>query len=150
MFKKIFFILAMVMTALVGCSGAGEGNLNENQSNMAVLEVHLTVNPENPEVNEEVTFKAHVTQGEENVEDANEVMFEIIESGQDTSEMVEGDYLGEGVYSIEKNFLHEGKYFVVAHVTARDMHTMPRVEFHVGSQEVEASEEESNEGSHNH
>ena len=38
-----------------------------------MIEVKLTISPEKGQVNEPITFEAKVTQGEENVEDADEV-----------------------------------------------------------------------------
>ena len=37
----------------------------------------------------------------------------------------------KGVYYIEKNFNELGSYYIIAHVTARGMHNMPKVEIEV-------------------
>ncbi|MFB3161963.1 FixH family protein [Neobacillus sp. 179-J 1A1 HS] len=82
-------------------------------------------------VNKEVFIEAHVTQGNEKVEDAKKVEFEIWKSDEETHEKVLCEHQGNGIYSISKNFSVEGDYFVIAHVTARDMHNMPKKEFTV-------------------
>ena len=76
-------------------------------------------------------IEAVVTQGKENVEDANKVEFEIRKSGQETNEKIIGKHQGNGIYSINKTFQEAGDYSIIAHVTARDMHNMPKKEFTV-------------------
>lgn len=46
-----------------------------------------------------------------------------------------GKHQGEGVFSITKTFQEVGDYTVIAHVTARDMHNMPKKEFIVEAYE---------------
>lgn len=48
-----------------------------------------------------------------------------------THEKVLGEHLGNGVYVVTTTFQEAGNYFVIAHVTARDMHNMPKMEFTV-------------------
>ena len=63
------------------------------------LEVELTVT-ESVEVNEAVTMEALVTQGEEGVEDADEVVFEIWEEGkQDKGEKIDSVNEKKGIYT---------------------------------------------------
>jgi uncharacterized protein YcfL len=124
-------IIAFFLLLLVGCQSNNEENHSYHDTNVSAIEVHLTVNPENPALHEKVTFQAHVSQGGENVEDANEVTFEVWMSGQDDHEMIEAKHEGDGLYVATKQLDEAGTYFVVSHVTARDMHTMPKKEFNV-------------------
>lgn len=87
--------------------------------------------PETIKVNEEVVIKVLVTQGDEKVEDADKVEFEINKSGEETSEKIIGRHKGDGIYFITKTFQDVGEYSVIAHVTARDMYNMPKKEFTV-------------------
>lgn len=77
-------------------------------------------------------IQAHVTQGDENIDNADDMEFEIWMEGQEEHFKVPGESQVEGIYSIEKEFKDEGIYYVIAHVTARGMHTMPKHQFVVG------------------
>jgi hypothetical protein len=123
--KKIIFLSLCVLFVLGGCS-------KEEKSDElpAFVEVVIQI-PKTVYVDEEVVIEAHVTQGDEKVEDAKKVEFEIWKTDQETHEKVLGEHQGEGIYSISSTFLEEGDYFVIAHVTARDMHNMPKQEFTV-------------------
>jgi hypothetical protein len=93
---------------------------------LEVLDVKLE-GPKNIQQNKTATYKAIVTQGDEPVADADEVMFEIWKDGaKAASEMIEAEYEEEGTYLIETTFSQEGTYYVQSHVTARSMHTMPK------------------------
>jgi len=78
-----------------------------------------------------VQINEKVTQGDEKVEDAKKVEFELWKSDQESHEKVLGKHQGNGVYSISQTFQEDGEYTVIAHVTARDMHNMPKKEFSV-------------------
>lgn len=106
--------------------------------------------PEEIIPDQEVIVEAHVTQGDEKVEDASEVKFEIFKSGVKETEMIKGEHKGEGVYSMKKTFKEEGSYSVVAHVTARDLHSMPKKDFQVGTGEAHHHDAATVEHSHHH
>ncbi len=138
MVRKFLMFFGLLLV-LVGCQSTDDSNHDEHDS-LSMVEVDLMLKPENPAANEEVTFTAHVTQDGENVEDANEVMFEIYMDGQEEDhDMIEVEHSGDGEYTFTKSFEMEGKYFVISHVTARDMHNMPRKEFHVGEMSENSS-----------
>ncbi|MCA0173231.1 FixH family protein [Bacillus sp. RAR_GA_16] len=152
--KKIgsWISILSVAVALAAC-GQDNGNEAENNSTaeetqVETLDVTLDT-PEKVEKGEKVTFTATVTQGEEKVDDADEVMFEVWKEGsKEESEMIEASHDGDGVYSGEKQLDEAGKYFVQSHVTARDLHTMPKNEIMVGSEEEAASESHEHEHEH--
>ena len=152
--KKIgsWISILSVAVALAAC-GQDNGNEAENNSTaeetqVETLDVALDT-PENVEKGEKVTFTATVTQGEEKVDDADEVMFEVWKEGsKEESEMIEASHDGDGVYSADKQLDEAGKYFVQSHVTARDLHTMPKNEIMVGSEEEAASESHEHEHEH--
>ncbi|MBD8068561.1 FixH family protein [Bacillus sp. PS06] len=136
--KRIIVMLSIVSLLLMGC---GNNEENSQTNELVPLNVEIEIQPETIDVNEAVTFNAFVTYGDEVVEDANEVQFQIWEKGnEDEDEFIDGPHVGDGVYSIEKTFDHDGTYYVVAHVTARNMHNMPKKEFVVG--EVSLNEHE--------
>ena len=142
--KKIVVILTLMFIVLLAACGKGadENNAGDNQV-MEPIDVQLE-GPEEVELNESVTFQATVTQGEEPVDDADEVEFEIWKNGwKDLSEMIEATHHGDGVYSIETVFTENGVYTVQSHVTARTMHSMPKQEVIAGSGERETSQDES-------
>ncbi len=101
---------------------------------------------------EEMMLEALVTQGEELVNDANEVTFEVWQEGQkEHSEMVDYTDVDEGVYSAPFTFGEEAVYFVQPHVTARGMHVMPVHEIAVGDVELTGRYDENDaEDAHEH
>ncbi|WP_239585878.1 FixH family protein [Bacillus mesophilus] len=109
-----------------------------------ILEVDLQVDNDHPNVGDAVTISAKVTQGNESVEDASDVSFEVWEQNSD-HEMIVGVHQGNGVYVINKKFDKEGIYSIVSHVTARDQHSMPKIELTVGN-----PSETENENDHEH
>jgi hypothetical protein len=120
------------MLTIAGCGTTEE----KQESNSGVEEimpvaVEISIHPSPIEVNSEVTFEAAVTQGDEKVEDASEVEFEIWKNDEENHEKIKGEHLGNGIYSIKKSFANVGAYHVIAHVQARDMHTMPQRDFDV-------------------
>ncbi|AND38302.1 FixH family protein [Cytobacillus oceanisediminis] len=124
--RKAIFLFACVLFLLAGCSK--ENDAAEKVPEL--LEVSVNI-PEVIQVNQEAVIQAAVTQGEEKVEDANEVKFEVKKAGQDTSEEMIGEHQGKGVYSITTTFQEAGIYSVTAHITARGMHNMPTKEFKI-------------------
>lgn len=130
--KKLFFSLLFLTLIVAGCgneTSSDHQHHSQNMPNMVPIAVEIEMTPTPITTQNPVTITAIVTQDGEKVDDASEVMFEIWQNGQDDHEMIEGVHQGEGRYSIEKSFTEKGTYYVVAHVTARNMHNMPKKEF---------------------
>lgn len=123
-----FVVSIIVLVVLVSCSN--DKNTSEEPK---MLEVELSIEPEKGEVNQPITFEAKVTQGNENVNDADEVAFEIWRANDEKHEKVEIKHAENGIYRLKKSFQQEGTYYIISHVTARDMHNMPKKEFIVGT-----------------
>ncbi|QFT88132.1 hypothetical protein FIU87_05730 [Bacillus sp. THAF10] len=147
--KKFSIFIGFLTLLVLAACGNAEQKENSNSDEMpAMVEVEVKL-PEHAEPNKKVKIEAFVTQGEEKVDDASEVKFEIWKKGQEENhEMVEASNDGDGIYSIEKTFKEEAVYYVVAHTTAREMHVMPRVEFTVGH--PEDTEHDHEEEGHDH
>jgi hypothetical protein len=127
--KKLFVFLVTVLclSIVISCS-----NKKEQADNLPqMVDVDLSVKPDPGKINMPITFEAKVTQGKDKVNDA-EVVFEIWRSKDDKHEKVEIKHSGNGIYRLEKAFPQEGTYYIISHVTARDMHNMPQKEFTVG------------------
>ncbi|MCF6136562.1 FixH family protein [Pseudalkalibacillus berkeleyi] len=128
---KIFLPLFVLVLLLAACGEEKDqdnhdGHNENNEPSMEALEVKLE-GPEEVKQGESVTFSAMVTQGEEKVSDADEVMFEIWKEGaKKDSMMMKAESDGEGKYSVKTTFEEDGNYIVQSHVTARSMHTMPK------------------------
>ena len=97
--------------------------------------VHVVIisSPETIQLGQPVQIEAHVTQGSKPVEDAQEVEFEIWKEGNNKHEKIKVAHDRGGIYPISRTFSEEGVYYVIAHVTARDMHVMPKKELVVGA-----------------
>ncbi|RDU38871.1 hypothetical protein DRW41_04755 [Neobacillus piezotolerans] len=130
--KLLFLLIGLFALALAGCSGEKDNSESSGDDLPKMVEVSIVV-PEKIDPNVETEIKAHVTQDGKNVEDANEVKFEIFKNGDKEHEMIEAKHASDGIYSIKKTFAEEGNYVVISHVTARDMHNMPKKEFVVGT-----------------
>lgn len=130
---------------MAGCSGNKNNALNEDMPKP--LEVELSV-PETAGVKEAVVLKATVTYGEEKVEDADEVVFEIWEEGKKSeSEMLDSTNKGDGTYEANTSFEQDGVFEVQVHVTAKQQHNMPKSSIQVGEGTSEAHHEH---GDHEH
>ncbi|MFC4560063.1 FixH family protein [Virgibacillus kekensis] len=133
--KLIALIIFLSVMFIAACGSSGdsiEGETNANTS-LEPLKVEFITKPDTFQPGKEGTIEVKVTQGDQNVTDADEVLFEIWNKGhQDKSEKYEAENKGKGVYSLKHSFNEKGVYKVTAHVTARSMHTMPAKEFNVG------------------
>lgn len=139
--KKLFLLLVSLLAVgfMTACS-----QQEDKDAEPQFIDVKLSVTPEKGELNEPVTMEAKVTYGDEDVTDA-EVQFEIWRAHDEEHEKIEIEHAENGIYRFEKSFEQEGTYYVISHVTAKEMHNMPKKEFVIG----EASEPE-DESSNSH
>lgn len=144
--SSIFVIAVILLGTLIGCSKENEEK--QVSEELKHLEVEIVAD-EKIELNKEVEIACLVTYGDEKVTDADEVKFEIWKQGEEKHEMITGEHQGDGKYAVTKTFTEAEKYSVVAHVTARSMHNMPKKEIMVGQvQENQAVHETTNKQTH--
>lgn len=141
--KRFLAIGAIFATLTLGACGSNDEHQEHNTKTAdempEIVEVDLTV-PETVSAGEEVKITAKVTQGEEIVEDANEVKFEVMNLTSGEKEMIDASLSDEKLYTINYTFKTDGTYDITSHVTARDMHTMPTKRVTVtGGQEAATS-----------
>ena len=130
--KLGLLMLISMLGALTACGQDKEDDVPTEVKAPEMLEVQLTVS-ETADVDETVEMKAIVTQGDEKIEEADEVVFEVWEEGKKSeSEMIDSVNGKGGIYSAEKSFDHDGLFHVQVHVTANGIHTMPLTEVVVG------------------
>jgi hypothetical protein len=129
--KKLLFLIVslILLSALASCNT----NKNSSSGEPKMLDVNLSVKPDTGKVGEPITFEAKVTQGNENVNDADDVVFEIWRSKDPNHEKTTIRHPKKGIYQLQKSFQQEGTYYIISHVTARGMHNMPKKEFVVGT-----------------
>ncbi|MFG6117074.1 FixH family protein [Halobacillus sp. MO56] len=142
--KKTLIYLGLFITAIVLSACGGDQSGSAEEDGMEPMLATKVVMPEDIQPNEEVTFQAKVTQGEETVEDADYVKFEFWAEGasDEDHEKVEAEHKGDGVYEVSYTFEEEGAYYLFAHTQARDMHVMPKKKFPVGDVEITKDTEE--------
>ncbi|RKQ16226.1 FixH family protein [Ureibacillus endophyticus] len=143
--KKWLFSMVAVPVLLMGCSSNDkEVDTNDEPVDVEALEVKVHIlTPEEVAVNEPVELAAHVTQNNENVDDAESVKFEVWESGyRDNGQMIDGKLDGDGVYKAEITFDHDGVYYMFAHTTARGLHVMPKQQLIVGNPDMSKVKED--------
>ncbi|WP_456271884.1 FixH family protein [Bacillus sp. AK031] len=153
--KKLLALFILIGSLILAACGNqeenheehGDGHMDEG-GELTTINAELSV-PETAEPGEKVVFNTHVTKGEENITDATEVKYEVwMDGNKEDSEMIEAEHGEEGNYSAEKTFTEDGVYYVQVHVTANDMHTMPKTQIAVG--EAEIAQESDSEEKHHH
>lgn len=134
--KKLLWVV--LLSSLLVLSACGE-EAETSGAGMNVEPIETKFNSgETFEPGETMTLSVTVTQGEEFVEDADEVVYEVWQSGhREESEMLPADHIGDGVYEVETVFDEEGLYYAQAHTTARRLHVMPKQEITVGDPDPE-------------
>lgn len=125
--KFVWLGLPFLLLAACGTDSSGAGE--------PIEEVMVAFNTEQQaDIAEEVVLSVTLTQGDKAVEDADEVVYEVWESGdRDNSEMIPAEHTENGVYEAETSFEEEGLYYMQAHTTARSLHVMPKQEVTVGN-----------------
>jgi len=148
LWSGVLFTSLVILAVACGESEPNNtGPTNVNDINLDPLEAELMI-PESADPGEELTLEVVVTQGEEMVDDASEVIFEVWMDGEKSdSEMIEADLPGlDGMYDVSYVFQEEALYKVQPHVTARGSHVMPLGEIVVGDVVIEESSQEENGG----
>ena len=122
-------VMLLAGLTLAACSdeeGGDHGDMNHDSPSsdeIRSLEVDLQT-PQSVQSGEAAEFTAHVTSNEEDVSDADQVMFEVLQ-GEESMEMVEVEHTENGEYVFEYTFEEPGEYSVIEHVDAYQLHTMP-------------------------
>lgn len=130
--KKRLLVFSVIIGMMV-LAACGKNDISDGADvEVLPLVVDLTVT-EKAEVGETVKMEAVVTFGDEKVEDADSVMYEVWEEGKkDDSIMLESVNEKNGVYSAETTFEHDGVYTIQVHVDAKQLHSMPLKEVTIG------------------
>ena len=128
--KNSFFIIIILfmLTIVPACSQ----NKEKIVETPRFLDVQLAINPVQGKINEVITFEAKVMYGDKEVTNPDKITFEIWRAQDDKHEKFEPQNKGNGVFTLEKSFAREGTYYIYAHVTAEEMHHMPKKEFVIG------------------
>ena len=113
---KLFNLLALCMMVLWVSACNGTDSPNNDQANDQNKQTHQQENkisteplkveiemPDQLPVKQEIVLKARLTQGNEPVNDAQEVEFEVWTNQKKQSEMINGSLEKDGVYTAKKN-----------------------------------------------
>lgn len=132
--KRWLFVLVALLGLLVACNA--EQGVTKDPGVPLMVDVEF-LTPAKLAVGEEVELAVHVSQGGENVDDAESVQFEVWESGlRDKGVLLDGELDKDGVYKVKHTFDHDGVYYMFAHTTARGLHVMPKFELTVGTPDM--------------
>ncbi|WP_216828416.1 FixH family protein [Alkalihalobacterium elongatum] len=141
--KKLSIIGSVVLLGLMTACGQAEDNGQASgacENPLVPIEVDFSWEPEAPESGENLLFTAHVTHDGFNVEEADDVQFEIWEhANPDYHHMLETENQGDGLYTLDWMFQEDGVYYAYYHVTACAMHRMEKQMVVVGDVDVEAT-----------
>lgn len=130
--KKLLGAAVLSSVLVLGACGNDEnkddmeGPEHQDQDEVAGLDVELTT-PETATAGEEVEFVAHVTSNDEDVNDADKVLFEVLKDDE-SLDKIEGEFTENGLYKLNYTFKEAGTYEVISHVDANGLHTMPKNE----------------------
>lgn len=134
--NKLISSCALIIILLL--SACSENSSKTSNETPILVDAQIII-PGKISINKSNELTVILTQGSENVEDANEVQFEIWKGeNKEESELIDAKHEKSGKYTVKKTFKEGGLYYVQTHVTARGMHVMPTKPFIVGI----ASEEE--------
>lgn len=137
-------VIGVVMLIVLSACGSGQQAEQSSTSSVSLHPIEVTIMlPDSLEPNQQTTLRTLVTQGEEKVNDAHEVVFEIWKQGEEHQEL-KAELEGDGVYAVDTTFEEKGIYYMISHVTARQMHNMPKKQFTVGDVTVTDQPEEKN------
>ena len=132
MYKKNLLFFGVCLTAMFILFGCQEKEVEEEMP--AMIDVQVNISPETAKINEMIAFEVTVTQGDEKVTDASSVEFEFGQKDGTVIEKIAVEHKQDGIYSLEKSFNEAGDYYIIPHVSARDMHAMPKKEFSIANQ----------------
>lgn len=132
---RVSVFLSLFLVSLVGCSSSnntGHSEAHNVDLSMVPIKVELRWSPDEVTVDQKVIFEAEVTQDDLPVNDAKEVLFEIVNKQDDGEKMeLKGKLIENGIYQAEGTLGKVGQYSVTSHVTARTQHSMPSKELSV-------------------
>ena len=150
---KRLFLLGFIVVLLASCNSANDNDKQSESANdqevLKELHVEFLTAEDAFEPGEEGKVEIQVTYGDEPVPDADEVIFEIWQHGDEEHDKIEGIHEKDGKYYVTYQF-EEGVYYVIPHVTARGLHNMPKQMFLVGDVEAPEEQEESTHHDHEH
>lgn len=149
--KKLLISLAVLAGILAGCNNTSKTDDSTSHNEGSTIEVKVDIQtPKKVQHGKDVDLIAHVTQGGKAVNDADEVKFEVWESGnRDQAQMAEGKLDKNGLYKATTKFAHDGVYYMYAHTTARGLHTMPKQKIIVGNPDMSKVKKDTDDGSMN-
>lgn len=151
---SFLFIFAWILSGCTSNSHHTDATQPKQQPSVQTgdIQVQILV-PKQISANTSTSLQVRVQHGQDAVQDADEVEFEVWKKNQKkSSEKVKAQHEKNGIYTAQKTFQEEGIYYIQAHVTARGMHKMPIHELVVGEKtnEKSSSEEEPTEENHHH
>ncbi|MBM0066475.1 FixH family protein [Alkalicoccobacillus gibsonii] len=136
--KRKRLVILFISTFLLSACNTSEPDLESIIPDIIEVQIDL---PESSPPNEKLKIPVNVTQGDEPVDDARDVVIEIWkDQDRENGFLEEAKHQSDGLYQIDYTFEEDGIYLVQAHVTARDMHSMPTKPIFVG----DVSEDEIN------
>ncbi len=120
----LFVRISFITSIFVGLTGCSDSSLETPSLEVVRAEID---SPLEIDTHVRTNLSVTLTQGEEIVDDAEDVVFEIWKDQErDEGKLQDGVYIDSGTYTIEHEFLEDGIYLVQSHITARDMHVMPK------------------------
>ncbi|WP_026690875.1 FixH family protein [Alteribacter aurantiacus] len=144
-FKKRMIIFTAVVLLIIGCSDDPVTEETEAQSGERINVRMLYDDEVRP--NEETTLRVQVQQAGEQVDDAEEVIFEIWPHGRSYESVeLEAEHAGEGIYESEHTFDEENLFYVQPRVSARNRQSMTLSELIVGDFLIRSENMELEEG----
>ncbi|GAF23181.1 hypothetical protein JCM19047_2980 [Bacillus sp. JCM 19047] len=134
---RLLFTIISMTVFLSACSFTS--NNPEAYTAFQPLQVRVEL-PDSISEGGKQTIYASVSQGEEEITDAELVRFEVWSNNHEQHEYVTATAEGNGIYAVEVDFNQEGLYFAKAFTQVGDLYAMPTKRFAVGKITPEEAE----------
>lgn len=129
---KAIPLLSFMLLILSACSLELKQDVAKQYKEEEPLMADIII-PDSLSTNRDTPFQVVLTQGEEKVDSADYVHFEIWkQDGSIKFEMEQAEEVGNGTFQLSKKLESEGLYFIKVHASSGDSIIMPKNQFIVG------------------
>lgn len=133
-----YLIFVMTLALFLSACSVNSNN-HEDYTDFKAIEVRVEL-PDSVSEGGRQTIFAYVSQGGEDVSDAELVRFDVWSNNHEQHEYVTATPEGNGVYAVDVDFTQEGLYFAKALTQVGDLFAMPTKRFAVGKLTPEEAE----------
>lgn len=113
-------ILSLIALVCLLMSAACSNGIESKNSSAQAIDIQVTTVQDALIAGRAVLIDTHITQGNKNVKDADQVQLEIWKQDSERHQTVTAKHWLDGTYRTQTSFPESGTYYVVAHVQNQD------------------------------